>query len=146
MLKSLRFWRLISHKGVKVGHMLLLNTSRKSYLRSPLPPSHLTLSDIKSSKLRSWKWSKIDTWMMRYCVRVNPRYQFLISIDFWCKSPFVIPTPVVKQSAKVIGPLVTVHVQPEKCGLKLKVVLKLRDIYMEKCKTGVPDARTFGYS
>ena len=47
---SLRFQRLIiSRKGAELGHMLLLNTNRKSYVGSPIPPSHLILSDLECS-------------------------------------------------------------------------------------------------
>ena len=52
MSRSLRFQRPISRKATELGHMLLLNTSRKSYMGSPIPPSHLTLSDLERSKLR----------------------------------------------------------------------------------------------
>ncbi len=33
MSRSLRFGRLISHKGGKIGNMLLLNSNRKPYMR-----------------------------------------------------------------------------------------------------------------
>ncbi len=66
--RSLRFQRLISHKSAE-GHTLLLSTNKKSYMGSPKPPSHLTLSDLERSKLRCLIWSKIDTCIVRYCVR-----------------------------------------------------------------------------
>ena len=50
--RSLRFWRLISRKGAQLGHVLLLNANRKSYMgggRSPRAASHLTLSDLERS-------------------------------------------------------------------------------------------------
>ena len=75
--KSLRFQRLISRKATELGHMLLLNINRKSYMGSPIPPSDLTLSDLDRSKLRCRKWSKIDTCIVRYCLRVNPRFQLI---------------------------------------------------------------------
>ncbi len=45
----------------------------------------MTLSDLERSKLRCWIWSKIDTCMRRYFVRVNPRIQlFLVcSSELW---------------------------------------------------------------
>ncbi len=75
--KSLRFQRLISRKATELGHMLLLNINRKSYMGSPIPPSHLTLIDLDRSKLTCRKWSKIDTWIVRYCLRVNPKFQLI---------------------------------------------------------------------
>ncbi len=48
MSRSLRFPRLISRKGDEVGHVVLLNTNRKSYIESPIAPSYLTLSDLVS--------------------------------------------------------------------------------------------------
>ena len=80
-----------SRKGAELGHMLLLNINMKAYkgspmmlsnlhnrkscLGNPVPPSHLTLSDLERSKLRCGKWCKIDTCIVKYCVRVNPRFQ-----------------------------------------------------------------------
>ncbi len=75
--RSPRFQRFISHKATELGHMLLLNIIRKSYIGSPIPPSHLTLSDLERLKLRCWKWSDIDTCIVRYCVRVDPRFQLI---------------------------------------------------------------------
>ena len=49
--RSLRFGRLISPTGLEQGQMLLLNKNRKSYLGSPIPASHLTLSDLDRSEL-----------------------------------------------------------------------------------------------
>ena len=78
MSRSLRLWRVISCKGAELGHMLLLNTNRKSYMGSPIVPSHLTLSDTERLKLRCWTWFKIFkifTYMVKYCMRVCPRLQ-----------------------------------------------------------------------
>ena len=41
--RSLTLQSLISHKGVKLGHMLLLTINRKPYMESPMTPQHLTL-------------------------------------------------------------------------------------------------------
>ncbi len=59
--------------------MLVLNTNRISYIGIPTPQSHLPLCDLERSKLRCWKWSKIDTCMVGYSVRVNPRFQLFES-------------------------------------------------------------------
>ncbi len=45
-LKSLRFWRLRSPKGAELGHILLLNTNRKSPMGSPIILLHLILMDF----------------------------------------------------------------------------------------------------
>ena len=45
---------LISRKGVKLGHMLLLTINRKLYMASPTTSWHLTLSDLERST-----WSKL---------------------------------------------------------------------------------------
>ncbi len=37
----------------ELGHMLLLNINRKSDMRNPMAPSHLTLGDFERSKSRS---------------------------------------------------------------------------------------------
>ena len=50
---SLRFGRPISRKGADPGYVLLLNTTRKSPMGSLAAQSHLTLSDIERSNLRS---------------------------------------------------------------------------------------------
>ena len=75
--RSFRFQRLIFRKATELGHMLLLNINRKSYTGTPIPQSHLTLRDLESSKFRFRKLSKIDTCIVRYCVRVNPRFQMI---------------------------------------------------------------------
>ena len=48
-LKSKSF--IVYHKGAELGYMLLLNTSRKSYMKSPSPiePSRFTLGNIEST-------------------------------------------------------------------------------------------------
>ncbi len=46
LLRSLRFGRLISRKGSELGHVLLLDTNRKSHMESPTAPSYLTLGDL----------------------------------------------------------------------------------------------------
>ena len=33
-------------KGAELGNALLLNINRKSHIRSPMAPSHLTLTDL----------------------------------------------------------------------------------------------------
>ncbi len=73
--RSLRFQRLISRKAAELGHMLLLNTNRKSYVGSPIPLSHLTLSDLERAKLRCRNDLKLIH--VRYSVRVNPRFQLI---------------------------------------------------------------------
>ena len=75
--RSHRLQRLISCKAAELGHMLLLNTNRKSCMGSTKSSWHLTLSDLERSKLRCWIWSKIDTCIVRYCVIVNPRFQLI---------------------------------------------------------------------
>ena len=45
--RSLRFRSFLSCKGAKLGHMLLLNISRKAYRESPLVWIHLTLVTLK---------------------------------------------------------------------------------------------------
>ncbi len=70
--RPLIFQRLRSRKAAELDHMLLLHASRKSYMVSATPSSDLALSDLERSNLRCRKWSKFDTCMVRYCVRVNP--------------------------------------------------------------------------
>ncbi len=43
---------------------------------SPVTLSHLTLSDTERSKLGCRIWSKIVTCIVRYCVRVNPDFNW----------------------------------------------------------------------
>ncbi len=132
--RSLTFWSRIYHKGAELGHMLLLNINRKAYMRSQITLLHLTRSDLERSRSRSlkfrkflsrkgteldhyWKlrcriWSKIDTCIVRYCVRVNLDFNWF-SLQQWVfdslqKIDNVIPTAAVKHSAKVLGPLVSV--------------------------------------
>ena len=45
--------KAISRKGAELGHVLLLDTNRKSHMESPTAPSHLTLGDLVRSKSRS---------------------------------------------------------------------------------------------
>ncbi len=49
--RSLRFQWLISRKGA--GHVLLLDTNRKSHMDSPTAPSHLTLGDLVRSTVKA---------------------------------------------------------------------------------------------
>ncbi len=42
-------------KGAELGYMLLLNTTRKPYMGSPIAPSHLTLGDLERSKIKVLK-------------------------------------------------------------------------------------------
>ncbi len=45
----------MSGKGAELHHMLLLNTNKKPYMRSPIAPLHLTLGDLKGqSKYQSY--------------------------------------------------------------------------------------------
>ncbi len=46
--RSIRFRRLISCKGAALGHMLLLNINRKTYMGSTLMQLHVTLVNFKS--------------------------------------------------------------------------------------------------
>ncbi len=104
---------------------LLLNINRKLYMGSPVTLSHLTLSDPDRSKLRCQIWSKIDTCIVRYCVRVNPDFNWF-SLQQWVfdrslqKIANVIPTAAVKQSAKVLGPLVSSPTPSSRNKLKLR--------------------------
>ncbi len=51
---SLRFWSIMSWKrSIAFGHMLLLNTNRKSYMGSPMASSDMTCGDLDKSKSRS---------------------------------------------------------------------------------------------
>ncbi len=84
----LRCQRLIYPKAADLGHILLLNTNRKSYPGRPKPPSHLTLSDFEMSKLRCWIWSKMDTCIVRYMCTVWELTQ--ISIDLVSSREFLI--------------------------------------------------------
>ncbi len=77
-------------------------------MESPVTLSHLTLSDPERWMLRCWIWSKIDTCIVRYCVRVNLDFNWFSRqqwvFDSLQKIANVIPTAAVKQSAKVLGP------------------------------------------
>ncbi len=53
MSRSFRFGRLISRKGADSGHVLLLNTNKKSHVESLTAPSHLTWSDLERLNSRS---------------------------------------------------------------------------------------------
>ncbi len=55
--RSLRFQSPISHKGVKLGPMLVLTINRKPYMASPMALSNLTLTDLQRSKSRSLRFS-----------------------------------------------------------------------------------------
>ncbi len=48
--RSLRFRGVISHEAAELGHMLLLNVSRKQQMDSPM--AHLTFDDLEFSKAR----------------------------------------------------------------------------------------------
>ncbi len=54
MSRSLIFGRLISRKGADSGHMLLLNTNKKSHGESLTAPSHLTWGDLERLNSRSF--------------------------------------------------------------------------------------------
>ncbi len=79
---------------------------------SPVTLSHLTLSDPE--RLRCRIWSKIDTCIVRYYVRGNPHFNWF-SLQQWIfgaslqKIANVTPTAAVKQTAKVLVPLVEFH-------------------------------------
>ena len=51
--RSIRFQSIISRKGTKLGHMLLLTINRKPYMASPMTPSLLPLNDLERSNSRS---------------------------------------------------------------------------------------------
>ncbi len=53
--RSLRLQSLISHRGVELGHMLLLTIIKKPCMGNPII-SHLTLSDPVRSKSRSLRF------------------------------------------------------------------------------------------
>ena len=80
-------------------------------MESQIPPSHLTLSELERSTFRCWKWSKIYRCIVRYCVSVNASFKWF-SLQQWVfdtslqKTASVMPNAVVKQSARVHGPLV----------------------------------------
>ncbi len=90
------------------------------------------------SKLRCRIWSKIDTCIVRYCVRVNPDFNWF-SLQQWVfdtslqKIANVIPTAAVKQSAKVLGPLVDLS-----CQWHLKRPLVLHSIINVYCCCFIP--------
>ncbi len=50
--RSLRLQSLISRKGAQLGHSLPTHINGKSYIRSPMTPSHLTLSDPEGQSER----------------------------------------------------------------------------------------------
>ena len=53
--RPLEFRSLISHKGVHLGHIFLLNMSnRKLYMGCPTAVLDLTLSDLERSNSRLW--------------------------------------------------------------------------------------------
>ncbi len=52
----LSFSRLISRKRAVLGHVVLLNTNRKSYMGIALLPSHLTLDDLDRPRPRSLRF------------------------------------------------------------------------------------------
>lgn len=63
------FWMLISCKRAETaGHMLPLNTNRKSCMESQIVLLHLTLGDLKRSK----SWS-VRLWRLIYLVK-EPNY------------------------------------------------------------------------
>ncbi len=110
---------------------LLLNINRKPCMGSPVTLSHLTLLDPERSKLRCRIRSKIDTCItcINFISYSTPYSEVLYeSSDFnWfslqkCvfdtslqKIAIVIPIAGVKQSAKVIGPLVLFRSLVQKC-------------------------------
>ena len=55
MSRSLRFRRLIFRKGSELGHVLLENTNRKSYMWSPIALSHFPLNGLERSMGRSFR-------------------------------------------------------------------------------------------
>ncbi len=58
---KLTFRSLIDRKRAKLGHMLLSNINKKSYMGSPTAQSYWTLQDIKTSKSRPLKvWRPIS--------------------------------------------------------------------------------------
>ncbi len=81
--------------------------------------------------LRCRLWSKIDTCMVRYCVIVNPDFN-CFSLQQWVfdinlqEIANVIPTAAVKQSAKVLGPLVII-----KEHYLLSIVVILNSLFLK---------------
>ena len=57
--RSIRFQCVISHKGAKIGPILLLTINRKPYMASLKTPSLLTLSDLERSKSRSLRFQSL---------------------------------------------------------------------------------------
>ena len=97
---------IIFRKAAELGHMLLLNTNRKSYVESP---SH-DIWPWVTLKGQMWLiWSKIDTCIVRYCVRVSLDFNWF-SLQQWVfdtslqKIANVTPTAAVKQSVKAHAP------------------------------------------
>ncbi len=54
-----RFRSLISCKGAELGHILLLNINRETYMGSPMTLSHLTLSYLEMSNSRSLRFGRL---------------------------------------------------------------------------------------
>ncbi len=73
--KSLRFQRLISRKATVLGHILLLNIIGNQESNTTI--TFFTLSDLEMSNLNCRKWPKIDTCIVRYCLRDNPTFQLI---------------------------------------------------------------------
>ncbi len=79
MSKSLRFRRLISCKGAKVGHVLLLNTNRKSHIVSP--NSIITLGLECPCALERSKSRSSDSWRLICRKRTKICLMLLVNLN-----------------------------------------------------------------
>ncbi len=80
-----QFLGLISSKKAELGQILLLNINRKSYLESSVALSHLTLSDLEKSKLRSVRFGSFISRKGVYIL--GPTLQFNINRKPIMRSP-----------------------------------------------------------
>ena len=58
-LETLKYhsdFKAFYHKGDELDDMLLLNTNRKPYIRSPMTQLNLTFRDLEMSKSRSFRF------------------------------------------------------------------------------------------
>ncbi len=73
------FGSFIAYQTAALGHMLQLNTNRKSYMGSSMALSHLTLSDLKRLKWRS-------LWFRRLISRIGTELGHLFLLNTIRKS------------------------------------------------------------
>ena len=66
--------------------MLQLNSTRKSYMESPMTLTRLTLSDLESSKSKSLKFRSV---ISRKGAELGPTLQLIINRKAYVGSPFV---------------------------------------------------------